>query len=53
MNKPFFHTISEIRRLYIAQKLSDELSGEWSAVLFYRWISFFCQRIVFSFWHIS
>jgi len=45
MSSRFFHTISETRRLYVAHKLQDELSGEWGAIVFYRWISFVISAI--------
>jgi phosphatidylglycerophosphate synthase len=41
MKNPFFHTVSEIKRQYVAHKYREELSGEWGSVLLYRWISFF------------
>jgi phosphatidylglycerophosphate synthase len=45
MNGSFFHTVSEIKRLYVAQKLRDEMRGEWGAAVFYRWISFFISAL--------
>lgn len=49
MRKSFLQTVSEIKRLYISNKLEDELSGEWGAIVFYRWISFYIGALFIRF----
>lgn len=49
MRKSFLQTVSETKRLYISHKLEDELSGEWGAIVLYRWISFYIGALFIRF----
>lgn len=45
MKQSFLQTVSEIKSLYISHKLEDELSGEWGAIILYRWLSFYIAAL--------